>query len=148
MNIESLGHVVLKVSDLENSKAFYNGLLGLPISAESTDWKMVFFTLGDHHNFAILEIGPGPGVPDEGIGVDHFAFKLEGGIGALRQAARELSDADVKAFAVDHNVSYSLYFTDPDGNRLEVYVDGVTGWEDDDSIILTQSKPLDLSADA
>ena len=148
MKIESLGHVVLKVSDLERSKGFYNGLLGLPVSAESTDWKMVFFTLGDHHNFAILQVEPAEAPPPASVGVDHFAFKLGGGIDALRQAARELTAADVKVYPVNHNVSYSLYFNDPDGNRLEVYVDGVTGWEDDDSVILTESKPLDLSADA
>ncbi len=57
MKIESLGHVVLKVSNLKDSRSFYHGLLGIPISAESEEWGMAFFTLGDHHNFAILEVG-------------------------------------------------------------------------------------------
>ena len=43
-------------------------------------------------------------------------------------------------FPVDHNISYSLYFNDPDGNRLELYVDGC-----DPSLILTETKKLDLT---
>ena len=57
MKIESLGHIVLKVSNLDTSREFYHNLLGLPISAESDEWRMIFFTLGSHHDFAIIEIG-------------------------------------------------------------------------------------------
>lgn len=142
MNIESLGHLVLKVSDLETSREFYNGLLGLPISAESEKWRMVFFTLGDHHNFAILEVGKDAKNDLDGIGVDHFAFKLTGGMEALQRAKKELEVAHVPVMPVDHNVSYSLYFPDPDGNRLEVYIDGVAGWENDPSLILAEAKSL------
>ncbi len=142
MKIESLGHVVLKVSNLKDSRSFYHGLLGIPISAESEEWGMAFFTLGDHHNFAILEVGKDANNDLEGIGVEHFAFKLRGGMKELEKAKKELESAGVEVMPVDHNVSYSLYFHDPDRNRLEVYVDGVSGWEDDPQLILSDAKLL------
>lgn len=142
MRIESLGHVVLKVSNLEISKSFYNGLLGIPISADSEEWNMTFFTLGDHHNFAILEVGEDAHKNLEGIGVEHFAFRLAGGMEELETAKDELEKSGVEVMPIDHNVSYSLYFHDPDGNRLELYIDGVTGWEKDPQLILTDAKQL------
>ena len=105
---------------------------------------MTFFSLGDHHNFAILEVGLDAEKNFEGIGVDHFAFKLNGGIFELAVARQELKDAGVKVLAVDHNVTYSLNFVDPDDNKLEIYVDGVSGWQDDPSLILSEAKLLKL----
>jgi len=148
MIIESLGHIVLKVSDLSASKKFYHELLGLPISAESTDWGMLFFTLGSHHDFAILEVGSEAEKNFEGVGMDHFAFKITGDITSLLEAKTELENAGVDVTPIDHNVSYSLYFHDPDGNRLEVYVDGVEGWQDDPSLILKDATVLAFPDDA
>jgi catechol-2,3-dioxygenase len=144
MKIDSLGHVVLKVTDLAQSRAFYHGLLGIPISAESDPWRMIFFTLGDHHNFAILEVGADAPKNFVGVGVDHFAFKIAGGKDGLRKAKQELEGAGVELAPVDHHVSYSLYFNDPDGNRLEIYVDGVEGWETDPNLILKEATLLEL----
>ncbi len=144
MQVESLGHIVLQVADLQRAKTFYHNLLGIPVSAESADWGMVFFTLGDHHNFAIIEVQPGDEAGSAGRGVEHFAFKLNGGLDALRAAKQELEDAGVEVMPVDHNVSYSLYFHDPDGNRLEVYVDGVEGWRENPDLILTDATALNL----
>jgi len=75
MQIESLGHVVIKVRDIARSEAFYNGILGLPIVARSTRAPMTFFSLGDHHDFAIMALGDdaaGPG--DKAVGLAHVAF--------------------------------------------------------------------------
>lgn len=143
MKIDALGHVVLKVSDLDRSRAFYGALLGLKVSAVSEPWRMIFFTLGDHHNVAIQETD---GPVSEGGGVDHVAFKIAGGLKELAAAKRELDAAGVESMPIDHNVSYSLYFSDPDGNKLEVYVDGIAGWEDDPKLILTEAKMLELSS--
>ena len=54
MQIESLGHVVIKVRDVARSEAFYNGVLGLPIVARNERSTMTFFSLGDHHDFAVV----------------------------------------------------------------------------------------------
>ena len=56
MLVHSLGHVVLKVRDLRRSEAFYADVLGMPIiSRISEPVRMTFFTLGNHHDFAIME---------------------------------------------------------------------------------------------
>ena len=65
-----VGHVVIKVRDAARSEAFYNGVLGLPIVARSTQAPMTFFSLGDHHDFAILALGDdaqGPGEKAVGL---------------------------------------------------------------------------------
>ena len=64
MRIESLGHVVIKVRDLETAEQFYNKLLGIPIQAKSEADQMIFFTLGQHHDFAVIAIGAEAG-PDK-----------------------------------------------------------------------------------
>ncbi len=148
MKVQSLGHIVLKVSDLARSRSFYEDLLGLAVSAQSDKWGMVFYTLGTHHNFALVEIGSDAERIHDGVGVDHFAFRLEGGIDELYEAQLELNNAGVETVPIDHNVSYSLYFHDPDGNRLEVYVDGAEGWREDPSLILTEATELRFGRDA
>ena len=58
MKIKALGHVVLRVTDRARAERFYNGLLGLPICArfDQDGMKMAFFTLGNHHDFAVMEV--------------------------------------------------------------------------------------------
>ena len=58
MRVQSLGHVVLNVRDLERAEQFYYGILGLPIVARSDELGgMTFFSLGNHHDFAIHAVG-------------------------------------------------------------------------------------------
>ena len=58
MKINSLGHVVLKVTDLERSEKFYSGVLGMSVCGrfDEQGMKMTFFTLGNHHDLAIMEV--------------------------------------------------------------------------------------------
>ncbi len=64
MKIESLGHVVIKVRDLEVAEHFYNQVLGIPIQSRSEVHQMTFFTLGHHHDFAVIAIGADAAAPD------------------------------------------------------------------------------------
>ena len=145
MEIAQLGHVVLKVKDLERSEGFYCGLLGLSVSARAPEWSMLFLSLGQHHDVALLEIGDEAPQPASGtLGLDHLAFKLAGGVDALAGAKRELEAAGLSVAGVDHVVTKSLYLLDPDGNKLEIYVDGEAGWRDDPSLILSDAVPLEL----
>ena len=57
MKIQSLGHMVIKVRNQERAEAFYNGLLKIPIAARLAAFQMTFFTLGNHHDFAIKAVG-------------------------------------------------------------------------------------------
>ena len=54
MKVRSLGHVVIKVRNQQRAEGFYNGLLGIPIAARYEPLSMTFFTLGNHHDFAVI----------------------------------------------------------------------------------------------
>jgi len=145
MKIEALGHVVIRVRDLERAESFYHGLLGIPISARAPQWSMVFFTLGDHHDFAISAVGDAADAPSEKtLGLDHVAFRISGGLDALRSSKEQLEAAGVAVAAFDHTVTKSLYFRDPDGNLVELYVNSAAGWREEPSLILSEGGPLTL----
>lgn len=130
MQIESLGHVVIKVRDIERAEAFYNGVLGLPICARSERGPMTFFSLGNHHDFAVLGLGDeAEAAPRKAAGLAHVAFKIGNSLDELREAKRHLDDAGVECAPVDHEVTQSLYFADPDGNQVELYVDTSDVWK-------------------
>ena len=143
MKVKSLGHVVLRVSNLERSEAFYSGVLGLPVCARYAERDMVFFSLGDHHDFAIASVGDDAPRPQENAtGLAHVAFRIGDDIETLKKAKAELEAANVKILRlVDHEVSKSIYMSDPDGNTVEVYVDGSDSWKTDPQRV-AQGAPL------
>jgi catechol 2,3-dioxygenase len=146
MQIDALGHVVLRVRDLDRAEAFYNGRLGIPIIARAPHWNMTFFSLGKHHDFAVSAIGEKAQSPaEDSVGLDHVSFHLAGGLPALARAKEELEAAGLNVIALDHTVSMALMFHDPDGNSVEVYVDGNEGWRDNPELIVAESRLLDLS---
>jgi catechol 2,3-dioxygenase len=145
MKIEALGHVVIRVRDLERAESFYHGLLGIPISARAPQWSMVFFTLGEHHDFAITAVGEAADAPSNTtLGLDHLAFRIAGGIDALRSTKVQLQAAGVAAVAFDHTVTKSLYVRDPDGNLVELYVNTTVAWRENPALILSEGGALTL----
>lgn len=145
MNIQSLGHVVLRVTNRERSEKFYGEVLGLPICArfDEQGMKMAFFSLGNHHDLAISEVGKGATSTNDGPGLDHVAFCIGNTVGQLREAKVHLEAAGIDVDPVDHEVTQSLYFTDPDGNGIEVYVDVSDAWKADPQRV-AQVAPLEL----
>ena len=146
MKIKSLGHVVIRVSDVERAERFYNGVLGLPVCArlDKGGMKMAFFSLGNHHDFAVMQRPAG--VTPEGetlVGLDHVAFKIGTTLDELREAKAHLEAAGIKTTPIDHEVTKSLYFADPDGNGVEVYVDASDAWKTDPQRV-AQIAPLAL----
>lgn len=126
---DRIGHVVIKVRDLERSLEFYTRVLGLDIMNKSEVpgvMKVAFLSCGgrDHHELGLLEIGAdAPAADAASVGMSHFAFRLKD------QESLEAAYADLKAndarvhFTVNHGVANSIYLYDPDGNELEVYAD-------------------------
>ncbi len=146
MKIKSLGHVVLRVTDRERAKAFYNGVLGLPVCAhlDKDGMKMAFFSLGNHHDFAVMEVsGEGSSRSDSAVGLHHVAFNIGTTLEELREAKAKLDAAGIATDPVDHEVTKSLYFRDPDGNGVELYVDASDVWRQHPQRV-AQLMPLEL----
>jgi catechol 2,3-dioxygenase len=127
-----LGHVQLRVQDLARSRWFYERLLGWTVREGGSG--IAFLGPGpDHHQLALLEVGPGaPCAPHAG-GLSHVAFEV-GGRDALVDMYRRLVRRGVTVNCFDLGVSWSLYLKDPDGNEVEIYCDtretpdGRTAW--------------------
>ncbi len=123
---DRIGHVVLKVRDLARSKKFYSEVLGLTVMGEVPEMRMVFFAsrARDHHELAIMEVGRGAETPaPNSVGMLHVAFRLSSEQD-LKTAYHELKQRGIPILGtVNHGISKSIYFADPDGNQIELYCD-------------------------
>ena len=119
-----IGHVVLKVRDAQRSKDFYTRTLGLKVAYDSPG--AVFLSFGtQHHDLALFQLATGEAPGEAQPGLHHVAWQL-GSFEELQAAHRELSALGVVVEStVEHNVTRSVYFPDPDGNRVELYCDMV-----------------------
>lgn len=119
-----VGHVHLKVSDLDRSIAFYKTVLGFEVTQRRD--KAAFMSAGGYHHHLGLNVweSEGGGRPAPGTtGLYHAAF-LYPDRRALAVALRRLIDCGIDLDgAADHGVSEALYLHDPDGNGLELYRD-------------------------
>lgn len=119
-----LGHVHLKVSELERSIDFYTDVLDFEVT-ERVD-RFAFLTLGSHHHdLALQAVGTGARgrrVVGPAVGLYHVAFEVATD-DRLTAVYRRLERREVPVSPVDHGISLALYFDDPDGNGVEVYRD-------------------------
>jgi catechol 2,3-dioxygenase len=126
IHAERIGHVVIKVRNLERSRKFYTEILGMDVMMEIPAIPGCFLANNrrDHHEIALFEVGAeADGLHGRQIGLAHIAFRLRNEQD-LRAAYQEFKEKDVPiSFTVDHGVTKSIYFRDPDGHELEVYVD-------------------------
>ncbi len=146
MTAKALGHVVLKVRDLNRSIPFYRDVLGFR-EVSRYGKRMAFLTLGaSHHDLGLLEVGPTALVPGpRAVGLYHVAFKIGDSLEELRAFKEHLERHNVNIIGLsDHRVSQSIYFTDPDGIELEAYVDANPRiWRENPAAVATV-EPLDL----
>ena len=150
IRVEGVGHVVLKVRDLERATAFYRDAIGLTEVArmQIPAGRMAFFSAsgGNHHDLAVLEVGPdAPPTPANAVGLFHVAFKIGNDVEALRAARYHLAARGItRVRLMDHTVSQSIYLTDPDGNGLELFVDADSRVWRDDPASVANARPFSL----
>src|ERR1700726_4320373 len=120
-----IGHVHLKVADLERALSFYHGVLGLEITQRMGDSAAFLSAGGYHHHIGLntWESAGGTAPPAGTTGLYHVAI--------LYPTREELADALTRLMkakipldgASDHGVSEALYLRDPDDNGVELYWD-------------------------
>ena len=118
-----LGHLVLRVRDVEQSEKFYTDALGLKVTGK-VPGRMVFMSAGDDssHELAVMALGPdAPGPEQDRVGLYHFAWEMES-LDELRVLYREFKQKGVNIVGIgDHGISMGVYFLDPDGNEIEAF---------------------------
>jgi catechol 2,3-dioxygenase len=123
LTIRELGHVALFVRNLDATRRFYHGILGLTETGTGKGGRIVFFSAGRHHHDLSCELaraaGPGPqpkGVP----GLYHIAFEVGSAPEALTAARRHVEAHGLTPFG---ETDTSFCVRDPDGHEIELYVD-------------------------
>ncbi|HLQ63041.1 MAG TPA: VOC family protein [Candidatus Acidoferrales bacterium] len=120
-----IGHVHLKVADLDRAVAFYAGVLGFDVMLRHGDEAAFLSAGGYHHHLGLntWESRGGSAPPPGTTGLYHHAI-LFPTRKELARAVRRVLDAGVPLTgASDHGVSEAIYLDDPDGNGVELYRD-------------------------
>jgi catechol 2,3-dioxygenase len=143
-----VGHVHLKVSDLERAVRFYAEALGFEVTQRYGSQAAFLSAGGYHHHIGLntWESLGGPPPPRGTTGLFHVAFRYPTRA-ALGEALRRLQAHAVPLDgASDHGVSEALYLRDPDGNGIELYWDrNRDDWPTDEAGgLLMGTRPLDL----
>lgn len=120
-----IGHVHLKVADLDRAIAFYSGVLGLDVM-QTFGAKAAFLSAGGYHHHLGLNVWESAGgtpPPPGHTGLYHTAF-LYPDRASLGRAVRRVIEAGIPLTGMaDHGVSEAVYLDDPDGNGVELYRD-------------------------
>ena len=144
-----IGHVHLKVADLDRALEFWHGVLGFEVMAQIGDQAAFLSAGGYHHHIGLntWESKGGSPPPPGTTGLYHVAIRYPDRQ-ALAQAARRVLDAGIRLDgASDHGVSEALYLRDPDGNGVELMRDRPRAeWpKAEDGSFTMQTLPLDLA---
>lgn len=145
-----VGHVHLKVADLDRAIGFYAGVLGFEVTQRYGPQAAFLSAGGYHHHIGLntWESRGGSPPPPGHTGLYHTAF-LYPDRAALADALKRVMTAGIPLDgAADHGVSEAIYLRDPDGNGVELYRDRPEAeWPRDDRGNLRMvNAPLDLAA--
>jgi catechol 2,3-dioxygenase len=120
-----IGHVHLKVADLDRALDFYCGILGFELQQRMGEEAAFVSAGGYHHHIGLNTWHSRGALPPSAnsTGLFHFAIRYPDRP-SLADALRRLLGADIPLEgASDHGVSEALYLSDPDGNGIELYRD-------------------------
>ena len=145
-----IGHVHLKVADLDRALGFYTGVLGFEVMARIGDQAAFLSAGGYHHHIGLntWESRGGSPPPPGSTGLYHTAIRYPTRA-ALADALRRVLEAGIPLDgASDHGVSEALYLRDPDANGVELYHDRPkTEWpRTPDGELTMFTAPLDLQS--
>jgi catechol 2,3-dioxygenase len=143
-----IGHVHLKVSDLERSLAFYVGVLGFQLTQRYGEQAAFVSAGGYHHHIGLNTWHSEGGSPPSprNTGLYHLAIRYPTRAD-LARALQRLVEAGIKLRgASDHGVSEAIYLDDPDSNAVELYWDRPEAeWpRADDGSLVMKTEHLDL----
>ena len=120
---KQLGHIVLRVRDIERSEQFYSNVLGLHVTNKKPG-QMTFMSAVDEssHELALVPVGDdAPGPEDSRVGLYHFAWQMDS-FDDLKMLYADMKSKNVDVRGIgDHGISLGVYFFDPDGNEIEAY---------------------------
>ena len=145
-----VGHVHLRVADLDRAIAFYTDVMGFELQ-QKYGTQAAFLSAGGYHHHVGLNTWQSKGgspAPLGSTGLFHAAFVYPTRH-ALAEALQRVTNAKVPLTgAADHGVSEALYFDDPDGNGIEIYWDrDPEEWpKNADGTLQMINNPLDIPA--
>ena len=119
-----IGHVHLKVAELERAIGFYRDVLGFELMQQMGDQAAFLSAGGYHHHIGLntWESRGGSPPPPGTTGLYHFAIRFPDRP-SLARAVKRVVEAGIRIGASDHGVSEAIYLADPDGNGIEIYWD-------------------------
>jgi catechol 2,3-dioxygenase len=119
----TVGHVNLRVLDLQRALRFYRDVIGLTVTQQ--DEESVFLAAGDYHHHVALNVwgAPAQSCPPGAAGLHHFALRLPDRQALAEVVVRIIRSGHELMGATDHGVNLAVYLRDPDGNGLELMVD-------------------------
>lgn len=143
-----IGHVHLKVADLDRAIGFYSGVLGFELQ-QKFGHRAAFLSAGGYHHHIGLntwESAGGTPPPPGHTGLYHTAFLYPDRTALATIVARVLARGIALTGAADHGVSEAVYLDDPDGNGVELYRDKPEAdWpRGPDGALNMRNAPLDL----
>ena len=118
-----IAHYVLRVSDMAASLPWYQQVLSMEV-VHSAGGRLVFLTYDDeHHRMALVETGEAERAPQGSAGLDHVAFTLDSLEDLLSNYKRLKAVGIEPVWPINHGLTTSMYYEDPDGNRVEFQVE-------------------------
>ncbi len=123
-------HYVLRTADMARSVQWYATVLGMEVVHRNP--FLTFLTYDDeHHRLALVQIDSGGKGVDKALpGLDHVAYTLAD-LGALLGQYKRLKALDIlPVWPINHGLTTSLYYEDPDGNRVEFQVENFPSREE------------------
>ncbi len=118
-----IGHVHLKIRDLNRSITFYQNYLGLNVTEQVGDNMAFLSGTSMHHEIALQQLGVKAVTPGRfDVGLYHVAFEVPDRE-TFMEIYNKLREDGIAVYPIDHRISWAMYFSDPDGNGIEVYLD-------------------------